>query len=118
MTTYLGTMLLTRLPFIVIWLVAGVLALVTSRRNREPSLLTLNGTVLAVPTAAAGIIAGYWLVSASPEMGISQEQYAAIQSIILLASVLVSCVAYSLLVAAVFVGRSPRAATPAPQVMP
>jgi hypothetical protein len=116
-TSYLGTLLLTRLPFIVIWLVAAVLALVTWRRNPLPSLLTLIGTLLAVPTAAAGIAVGYWLVRAR-EMGMSQEEYGAIQNVVLVASVLVSCVAYSLLVAAVFVGRSPRVTAPAPYLPP
>lgn len=103
--TFVMSQLAGQLPLLVVYLVAGVLAIVFMGRARTASLLALCGAVVLVLTAIVVIASSGIMFQAMRDGRWSHEQFGRAQAGLGILGACARAFGTSLLVAAVFVGR-------------
>lgn len=105
-STFLVTQLLYNAPLLAVYAVAAVLALVFMGRSRGASILTLLASAILIVTTLGGAAVQSYLLWAQQEGDWSTSQTGWMMGTVGFAGVLGRVIGYSLLVAAVFVGRA------------
>lgn len=103
LTTYL-----VRLPVLLVWFVAFILSLVFWRRHPKVSLLTVVALAILFVQSLVGTWLSMWLPLVLNERGMSLSQIGLISGARGVLASLISCVAWVLLVIAIFGWREKR----------
>lgn len=94
------------LPLFLVWLAAGVYALVTWRRHPAVSLLTLAAVAVLIVTGIVGTLAFWYLLRNRAELMLSASTIGLLMSVLSIARSCLNTVAYVLLFVAVFGWRT------------
>jgi hypothetical protein len=114
--TFLLNTVLPVVLLALVWLVGGLLAVVTWKRNPTASLLALLACLLLLAVTVVGAALQHYLVTRrlSFQRGWSTAEFNLLWGVVYWGRTLLSAVGYVLLLCAVFVGRGRAAPPPVP----